>query len=94
MTLRDFFRPKWKKNSDGTVGLAAVRKINDQTLLAEIAKTDSDDHVRKEAVKKLRDQALLAEIAKTSPSWSGVRKEAFSRLTDQALAEVANTTSD
>lgn len=47
---------------DPSVRIYAVRKIEDQTVLADIAKNDDEDDVRKEATKKLESQAILANI--------------------------------
>ena len=57
------FRPKWK-HSDWRVRLAAVQKLTDQPLLADIAKNAVEQIVRTTAALKLTDQAVLAEIAK------------------------------
>ena len=56
------FRPLWKQSDPG-IRLAAVREIEDQGLLAEIARNDRHWRVRQEAVKKLTDRDILAAIA-------------------------------
>jgi len=67
----------------------AVAKLNDQTLIAEIAKSDRSDTMRFAATGRLQDQGLLAELAKNDNSHD-VRGMAVSRLNDQAvLTEVA-----
>ena len=93
MTLMDLFRPKWK-NSNSWVRQAAVEKLTDQAVLAEIAGTDGDNDVRKAAVAKLTDQAALAEVAKNI--WRpDVQMAAVAKLTDQVvLAEIAKTCSN
>jgi hypothetical protein len=89
----DLFRPKWK-NSNSWVRQAAVEKLTDQAVLAEIAGTDGDNDVRKAAVAKLTDQAALAEVAKNI--WRpDVQMAAVAKLTDQVvLAEIAKTCSN
>jgi hypothetical protein len=79
------------KGSNAEVGLAAVRRLADQALLADIAKTASDWRVRGDAVDKVTDQAALADIAKTDPA-PNVRRIAVNKLTDQAvLAHIAKS---
>jgi hypothetical protein len=93
MAFLDFLRPKWR-GSNINVREAAVAKLTDQALLAQIAQTDSSGVVRDTAVEKLEDQALLAQVAKTD-SDAEVRVRAVTRLTDQALlAQVAKTAND
>jgi tetratricopeptide (TPR) repeat protein len=55
-----------KNDNTSNARLAAVKKLTDQTLLADIAKNDNDSIVRLAAVKKLTDQTLLADIAKNT----------------------------
>ncbi len=62
MGLSDLFKPKWK-HSDPEVRKEAIEKINDQAILAEIARMDNAKDVRLEALKKLESQVILAEIA-------------------------------
>ena len=57
----------------------AVKKLTNQNLLAEIAKTNSDPNVRHTAVKNLTNQNLLAEIAKTDEEYD-VREAAVWNL--------------
>jgi len=65
-----------------------IRKLKDQTALAEIAKKDEDGSMRITAVERLTDQVLLMEIAKNDTDvW--VRHVAVERLTNQVfLAKV------
>jgi len=79
-----------KKDSVWRVRQAAVKKLTDQNVLAEVAKNDSDGDVRQAAVEKLTDRNVLAEVAKNDSDWR-VRKTAFEQLGDRknALAEVA-----
>jgi len=56
-----------KDRATGDVRSMAVKKLEDQKILAECAKNDKDDHVRWDAVDKLDSkkwQELLADIAK------------------------------
>lgn len=59
--------------------VAAVEKLNDQGLLADIARSADDPDVRCQAVRRLTNQAALADIAKADPEVS-VRREAETRL--------------
>lgn len=66
MGLFDRFKtPKWK-HDDWKVRLEAVKELNDQQILEEIAKTDSDADVRKEAINKINDDSILANIVLTA----------------------------
>ena len=66
--------------------LAAVGKLTDQTVLAEIAKNDNDFTVREAAVKNhnLTDQTVLAGIAQ-SDDYASVGSAAVGKLTDQTV---------
>lgn len=70
---------------------AAVKKLADEALLAEIARADPDWEVRRAAVENshLEDQAALAEVARTDTEWL-VRGAAVLRLTDQAQPTFAH----
>jgi len=86
-------RVRWpmlaRNHSDAAVRRIAVLRVRDQSILADVAKSDSDSEVRKAA-----DQALLARVVKTDPDPT-VRNSALARLEDQAvLADVARTASD
>jgi len=79
------FKPKWK-HSDPDVRKEAVKKIEDQGLLKNIAKNDVVDLVRMEAVKRLEDQNTIADISKHDEK-EYVRETAVEKLEDQeALA--------
>ena len=41
-----------------------MQELDDQKILAEIAKNDSDYEVRDAAVKKINDKSVLAEVVK------------------------------
>ena len=62
MGIRDLFKPA-HYSKDPEVRLKAVNKLNDQKLLAEIAKTDKSPRVRKAAVARVNDQDMLFSIA-------------------------------
>jgi len=64
--------------------VADVQKLEDQVVLAEIAKNDERIDMRTTAVFKLNNQALLTEIAK-SDDHVQVRSAAVLKLDDQAL---------
>lgn len=61
--LKDLFGPKWE-HSDPNLRRAAIGKIVDQNILAQIAKGDIDRNVRKAAIEKIADKNQLAEIIK------------------------------
>ncbi len=67
MSLFNLFRPKWK-HSDSQVRKEAVRKIKDQAILFEIAKSDTDENVCKQAVENINDQEILLEISRPDSS--------------------------
>jgi len=73
---------------------AAVHRLHDQTLLAEVAKTASNWQVRIAAARKIESQPTLIEIANTDKN-SGVRQAAVEQINDQAvLAEIARNNKD
>ena len=67
---------------------AAVKRLTDQRVLADIAK-DSTSYVRIAAIRKLTDQGVLADIAKSDnrqdPHYCHVRVAAVKRLTNQEI---------
>ena len=85
---------KLLEDPDPNVRSAAVEKLTDQSILAQIARTDSSPRVRAVAAGKLTGQELLAKIAKTDPSWR-VCFEAVQKVTGQTqLADIARTATD
>ncbi len=84
-----------KKNL--AVRKAAIEKLTDQTILADIVKNtssfySSSSDIRKAAIEKLTDQTLLADIAKNANS-SNIQKAAIEKLTDQTiLADIVENT--
>jgi len=83
MSSMHFSRPKWRP-SDFHVRRAAVEKLTDQALLAEIARNDKDSWVREVAVNKMSDEVLLRELAQNS-SDIYVRKNALKKIGDKTL---------
>jgi hypothetical protein len=87
MGLFDRFRaqPKWK-HADAAMRLAGVEEIplEDQALLATLAREDADARVRRAAVRKVYDPALLKEVA-TRDEDAEVREEAAGVLLDLAI---------
>jgi hypothetical protein len=78
----------------GRIDKAAIEKLTDQSLLANITMNDSDCSVRRAAVKKLTTQDVLAEVA-INDCVRKVRLVAAEHLTCQdALARVAINATD
>ncbi len=73
-----------KNDEDPLVCIAAVKKLNDQKVLAYVAKNDKKYFVRTAAVEKLNDQKLLTDIAKNDEN-EYVRQAAVKKLNDQKL---------
>ena len=59
---------------------AAVRKLNNQSVLANIAKNDGDKDVRIEAAYRIKDQSVLVELAKNDKE---IRARISSKLAGQ-----------
>jgi hypothetical protein len=83
MGLFDLFRPKWK-HSDADVRARAVRQLDDDAILAQVAQGDLDDRVRKVAIKRLLDTAVLAAVAENDRD-EGVRRAAQDKLAELAM---------
>ncbi len=66
------------------VDLAALQKLTDQMLLANVAMTATPEKIRRLAVERLTDQAILAGLAKTAKDVT-VRRLAAEAVTDQAV---------
>jgi hypothetical protein len=62
MGLSDLFKPP-HKSSNPERRLKAVAKLTDQSVLAELAKTDPSPRVRKAAVERIDDQDMLMAVA-------------------------------
>jgi hypothetical protein len=82
MSLLDLFRsrPAWE-DPDPDVRLAAVRQLpaGEQSLLAEIARTDAEPAVRRAATRKLDTAEVLEGLAREDPD-ENVREEAAQGL--------------
>lgn len=78
MAFSDLFKPKYK-NSNPSVRREAVKELDDQNILIEIAKNDDTGYVREEAVKKINDESVLVNIVKND-SIIEVRLEALKKL--------------
>ena len=89
--LADYMR----NDTDVDVRQAAIHKITDQTILAEVSQNESEyAFIRQMAIKKLEDQTLLSELAKNSPE-KMVRWEALCKLKNQKLlTEIAINDTD
>ena len=76
------------ESKDPEVRLKAVEKLDDQVLLAEMARSDSSPRVRKAAGTKLTDQELLVDVALNGKEIDA-RIAAVERIDSQAkLAEI------
>ncbi len=76
-------KPKWQ-HENPEVRLEAVKELDDQKILIDIAKNDLDEDVREEAVLKINDEAVLIDIAKNDEGFC-VRKEAIYKITDESV---------
>lgn len=86
MSVFGFLRPKYK-HPNPDVRAAAVAKLEEQPVLAEIASTDGNAAVRAAALQRLTDQELRAQIAR---SHSASNVAALEGITDpQWMAAVA-----
>lgn len=82
-----------KTHKKPDVRIAAVEKLNDQSILAEIAKKSEYAGVRVAAIKKIDNEALIAEIANKDED-KIVRIAAVEKLNDQSiLSKIAKTNS-
>lgn len=89
MGLLDSLRSKWK-HSDPEVRLAAVRDLDNQDILGEIAEKDPVFRVRLAAVGKVIGNDVLAAIAEKDSNIQ-VRLAAIARIKDQTrLCNLAN----
>jgi hypothetical protein len=86
MSFFDRLRPKWK-NADPLVREAAVRELNNESLLEKIAMEDPAERVRIAAVETIEDQYTLAQFARADTALAPI---AMKRLTERAvLCDVA-----
>ena len=98
MGLGDLFKPKYK-HSDWKIRLEAVKKIDNQKILLDIAKNDPESEVRKEAINKIEiqnidDDSVLVDIAKNDSN-GFVRRRAVEKIADESvLVDIAKNDSD
>jgi hypothetical protein len=94
MGLFDRFRaqPKWK-HADAAIRLAGVEELalEEQALLATLARQDADARVRRAAVRKVYDPALLKEVGARDED-AEVRDEAGAVLLDLAIGAFEDST--
>ena len=69
-----------------------VEGIDDQTLLAEIARNDENFYARSTAVRKLTDQAVLTEIATKESEETYIRRMVMERLHTPRAGHLFGTT--
>jgi hypothetical protein len=92
MGLMDLFRPKWK-HSDSSVRCEAVKELEDEKLLLEIAKNDENESVREATKNRLERLELIRKIIKEEDV--SVRIAALEELEDQeVLLEIAKKDED
>ena len=77
-------KPKWQ-NKDWKKRLEAVKELDDQEILIELAKNDPDKDVRVAAVKKVSDKEVLIYISENDPDLD-VREAAVKRLAMSILS--------
>ncbi len=69
---------------------AAVERLSDPGVLADIIENGNNPDVRRAAVGRVTDQSVLVDIAKSDTFYSDVRCAAVERVTDQSvLADIA-----
>lgn len=79
MGLLDSLRkPKWQ-SKDWKKRLEAVKELDDQEILIDLAQNDPDKDVRAAAVKKVDDKSVLISISENDPDLD-VREAAVKRL--------------
>ena len=71
-------KPKWQ-SKDWKKRLEAVKELDDQEILIDLAQNDPDKDVREAAVKKVDDKAVLISISENDPDLD-VREAAVKRL--------------
>jgi len=82
--VRKWITDKNKKITD--IGIAVVEKINDQSILANIATKAKQQVFAKEAVELLTDQNLLTNVARKSKDML-IANKAIEKLTDQTVKQ-------
>lgn len=76
--LDSLTKPKWQ-NKDWKKRLEAVKELDDQEILIDLAQNDPDKDVREAAVKKVNDKEVLISITENDPD-QDVREAAVKRL--------------
>ncbi len=93
MSLIDLLRAKYQHH-DPDVRLAAVKKLDDMPLLAEIAKHDLSNKVRNEAVSRITDESLLEQIV-MQDKWQEVALSALKKINhDETIFLIAINAKD
>lgn len=76
------------------VRIAAVQKIDDESILADIVKNDSKRYVCKTALERINDENILADIAKNDSDYA-IRKIAVGKIYDESVLKyIAENDSD
>lgn len=78
MGLLDSLKTKMA-SKDRKKRLEAVKELDDQEILIDLAQNDSDSDVRAAAVKKVNDKSVLISISENDPDLD-VREAAVKRL--------------
>lgn len=86
--------PKWK-HKDVHKRMSAVKfDLDDQHILADVAKNDDFGQIREEAIKKIKDEAILEDIAHNA-SHSEIRERAVRKIKNEGvLIDIAKNDSD
>ena len=71
-------KPKWQ-SKDWKKRLEAVKELDDQEILIDLAQNDPDSDVRAAAVKKVNDKSVLISISENDSDLD-VREAAVKRL--------------
>jgi hypothetical protein len=71
-------KPKWQSKY-WKKRLEAVKELDDQEILIDLAQNDPDSDVRAAAVKKVNDKSVLISISENDPDLD-VREAAVKRL--------------
>jgi hypothetical protein len=81
-------KPKWQ-HPKSHIRIKAIAKLEDDSILKQMAMQDENIWVREAAVRKMADPALIFEVARNSPDES-TRKAAVKKLSDrEALSAIA-----
>lgn len=84
--LDKVFGPKYNKHDSYEKREEAVKKINDESVLAEIAKEDKSDVICGIAIDKITNGSILADIVEHAPKEKmNVRKKAVEKINDKLI---------